>query len=68
MFINFGDNANLDGMGFSPFAKVVEGMDVVNQIFKGYGEGAPSGEAFTLGAQCNFNFMHSLVAVALTHD
>jgi len=43
MFINFGDNANLDGMGFSPFAKIVDGMDIANQIFKGYGEGAPSG-------------------------
>merc|ERR1711871_255364 len=34
MFINFGDNANLDGMGFSPFAEVTHGMDVVNKIFK----------------------------------
>lgn len=34
MFINFGDNANLDGMGFSPFARVVEGMEVVDRIFK----------------------------------
>ena len=33
-FINFGDNANLDGMGFAPFAKVVEGMEVVDRIFK----------------------------------
>ena len=42
-FINFGDNSNLDGMGFSPFAKVIEGMDVVNSLYKGYGEGAPRG-------------------------
>ena len=34
MFINFRDNTNLDGMGFSPFAKVVSGMDVVDRIFK----------------------------------
>ena len=34
MFINFGNNANLDGMGFSPFAKVIEGMDVVDRIYK----------------------------------
>jgi peptidyl-prolyl cis-trans isomerase A (cyclophilin A) len=42
LFINFGDNRNLDGMGFSPFGKVVEGMDVVDRIYK-VGEGAPGG-------------------------
>ncbi len=42
-FINFGNNANLDGMGFSPFGKVTEGMGVVESIYSGYGEGAPSG-------------------------
>jgi peptidyl-prolyl cis-trans isomerase A (cyclophilin A) len=30
-------------MGFSPFGKVVEGMDIVDQLFAQYGEGAPSG-------------------------
>jgi len=43
LFINFGNNANLDGMGFSPFGKVVSGMDVVDSLYKGYGEGAPRG-------------------------
>jgi len=43
MFINYGNNARLDDMGFSPFAKVIEGMDVVESIYSGYGEGAPSG-------------------------
>lgn len=43
LFINFVDNANLDGMGFSPFGKVVEGMDVVDKINGEYGEGAPRG-------------------------
>jgi len=42
-FINFADNTNLDGMGFSPFGKVVEGMDVVDKINAEYGEGAPRG-------------------------
>ncbi|QDT91419.1 peptidylprolyl isomerase [Gimesia algae] len=42
-FINYGDNSNLDGMGFSPFAKVVEGMDVVDSLYNEYGEGAPQG-------------------------
>jgi peptidyl-prolyl cis-trans isomerase A (cyclophilin A) len=30
-------------MGFSPFARVTEGMDVVDSIYSGYGEGAPRG-------------------------
>lgn len=42
LFINFGDNANLDAQGFAPFAEVVEGMDVVDSIYK-VGEGAPRG-------------------------
>ena len=43
LFINYGDNHRLDGMGFSPFGKVTEGMDVVDKINGEYGEGAPSG-------------------------
>lgn len=38
LFINTGSNANLDGMGFAPFAKVVEGMEVVESINAQYGE------------------------------
>jgi peptidyl-prolyl cis-trans isomerase A (cyclophilin A) len=40
LFINFGDNSQLDNRGFAPFAKVVDGMTVVDQLYKGYGEGA----------------------------
>ena len=43
VFVNFGDNASLDGQGFSPFGKVISGMDVVDSLFAGYGEGAPNG-------------------------
>lgn len=42
-FISFRDNAYLDEYGFSPFAQVVKGMDVVDMIYSGYGEGAPRG-------------------------
>lgn len=42
-FINFKDNGMLDSMGFTPFGKVVSGMDVVDKLYKGYGEGAPQG-------------------------
>jgi peptidyl-prolyl cis-trans isomerase A (cyclophilin A) len=43
VFINFGDNSNLDGMGFAPFGEIVEGMEVVDALYSGYGEGAPRG-------------------------
>lgn len=43
VFINFGDNSRLDEMGFPPFGQVVEGMEVVDEIYSGYGEGAPGG-------------------------
>lgn len=42
-FINFKDNGMLDSMGFTPFGKIVSGMDVVDKLYKGYGEGAPQG-------------------------
>lgn len=38
LFINLGDNASLDSQGFSPLGRVVEGMDVVDRIYAGYGE------------------------------
>ncbi|MCA9589698.1 MAG: peptidylprolyl isomerase [Myxococcales bacterium] len=43
VFISFGDNSRLDPDGFASFGKVVEGMDVVDSLYKGYGEGAPRG-------------------------
>jgi peptidyl-prolyl cis-trans isomerase A (cyclophilin A) len=43
VFINFGDNSQLDGMGFAPFGQIVSGMDVVDRINAEYGEGAPRG-------------------------
>ena len=43
VFINFDDNSRLDGMGFAPFGKIVSGMDVVDKLYSGYGEGAPNG-------------------------
>lgn len=38
LFVNYGDNGRLDGMGFSPFGEVVEGMSSVDALYKGYGE------------------------------
>jgi peptidyl-prolyl cis-trans isomerase A (cyclophilin A) len=45
IFINLADNsATLDPQGFVPFAKVVEGMDVVDKFYAGYGEMRPEGK------------------------
>jgi peptidyl-prolyl cis-trans isomerase A (cyclophilin A) len=43
VFINFKDNGFLDNQGFAPFGNVVEGMDVVDGLYKAYGEGADMG-------------------------
>jgi len=43
VFINFGDNSRLDGMGFASFGQVSSGMNVVDQLYADYGEGAPQG-------------------------
>lgn len=50
LFINFGNNKNLDSMGFAPIGKVVDepgqggGMSIVDSLYADYGEGAPRGK------------------------
>ncbi|MDR0787032.1 MAG: peptidylprolyl isomerase [Gemmatimonadota bacterium] len=43
LFINQEDNDRLDRLGFAPFGKVTGGMDTVDRLYSGYGEGAPQG-------------------------
>ena len=43
LFINYADNRRLDGMGFAPLGVVVEGMEVVDRIYAGYGESPDQG-------------------------
>jgi cyclophilin family peptidyl-prolyl cis-trans isomerase len=49
VFINLADNQILDDGGFVPFAKVVQGMDVVDQLYSGYGELGPKGKGPDVG-------------------
>ncbi len=44
LFVNLRDNARLDATRFAPVGEVVRGMDVVDQFYTGYGEGAPAGK------------------------
>jgi peptidyl-prolyl cis-trans isomerase A (cyclophilin A) len=43
LFINFGDNSRLDELGFAPIARIVEGEEVIDEIYREYGEGYPRG-------------------------
>ncbi|HEY8020378.1 MAG TPA: peptidylprolyl isomerase, partial [Thermoanaerobaculia bacterium] len=43
LYINLSDNARLDGQGFAPIGRVTAGMDVVDGLYSGYGEGAGGG-------------------------
>jgi peptidyl-prolyl cis-trans isomerase A (cyclophilin A) len=43
VFINLADNGRLDAKGFAPFGAVTQGMEVVDQFYSEYGEGAPQG-------------------------
>jgi homoserine O-acetyltransferase len=43
IFINLADNAQLDAEPFAPFAEIIEGLDVIDRLYAGYGETAGGG-------------------------
>jgi peptidyl-prolyl cis-trans isomerase A (cyclophilin A) len=49
LFINLADNARLDGMGFAPIGRVIEGMNVVDSLYSEYGESPDQQFIQTLG-------------------
>jgi cyclophilin family peptidyl-prolyl cis-trans isomerase len=43
LYINMADNSRLDTQGFVPIGQVVEGMEVVDKLYSGYGETSGGG-------------------------
>jgi len=49
IFINLADNPMLDAQGFVPFGKIVDGLDVIDKLYSGYGELRPQGTEIDAG-------------------
>jgi peptidyl-prolyl cis-trans isomerase A (cyclophilin A) len=49
VFINYGDNSRLDSDGFAPFGEVIEGMDIVDKFYSGYGGNPDQGALQQMG-------------------
>ncbi len=49
MFINLADNAVLDEDRFVPFARIVDGIGVIDKFYAGYGEVRPAGKNIDAG-------------------
>jgi len=43
LYINLSDNSRLDRDGFAPLGKIVDGMEVIDKLYSGYGEDAGGG-------------------------
>jgi cyclophilin family peptidyl-prolyl cis-trans isomerase len=43
VYINLADNSRLDAQGFAPIGRVTSGMEAVDRLYSGYGEGAGGG-------------------------
>jgi homoserine O-acetyltransferase len=43
IYVNLVDNTRLDAEGFAPIGRVIEGMEIVDKLYAGYGEDAGGG-------------------------
>jgi len=71
LFLNLSDNARLDGMGFAPIGRVVEGMAVVDSLYSGYGEEPNQHMIQTLGdsyLRRNFPNLDYIKTVRISRD
>jgi len=69
MFINFGENNRLDGMGFAAFAHVSEGMDVVDKLNQEYEEKPEQGAIQAKGSAYltqNFPRLDKIISAVIT--
>lgn len=66
IYVNYGNNSRLDAMGFSPFAFVEQGMENLDRLYGGYGEGVDQNQLYAYGnayAKKNFpllDYMNSM--------
>jgi peptidyl-prolyl cis-trans isomerase A (cyclophilin A) len=68
LFINFGNNTFLDSQGFAPFGQVTSGMDVVKNLYSGYGEQPNQGSITSQGKayiEKNFPKIDSIVSATV---
>ena len=68
LFINFGNNTFLDNQGFAPFGQVTSGMDVVKNLYSGYGESPNQGAITSQGKayiEKNFPKIDSIVSATI---
>lgn len=42
-FVNLADNSRLDAQGYTPFGEVIQGMENLDNVYIGYGDGPPNG-------------------------
>ena len=42
IFVNLSDNYSLDSQGFTPFATIQDGWDVIQRLYSKYGDDGPS--------------------------
>jgi len=68
LFINLGDNSNLDSMGFAPFGEVIEGMPNVRAINAEYTDQPEQGQIYDQGnayLDANFPGLDEIVSATI---
>ncbi len=72
LFINLADNSGLNGQGFAPFGRVVQGgMSVVEKLYSGYGERPDQGRIQNEGKAYldkNFPRLDSIKSTTVTSE